>query len=1536
MTLKFFFVFLLFNIIISTNSYGQKDFRFESITIDDGLSENSIISINQDQKGFLWLGTYAGLNRFDGYHLKVFDQFKIHDQEQTLSNIFDIEIDQQNKIWFCSIDELYYYIPQIDQFFKFDYLPDTHNNLNKEAIRAIEIDQDSILWIGSFGNGLYSVDLKTGKKNHFKHDPQDQNSLASNLISALYLDKKNNLWIATEGGLELYNKQERNFIHHQHDPDKPYSISSNKVVSICEDSYDCMWVGTWGGGLNCLNLQTKKFTHYFPDPDDPFSLSGLIIRSLFEDSRKNLWIGTHLEGLCLYNRKEDNFFQYSKKTEGLYGLKSNIIVSFFEDSTGVVWIGTEFGGLGKIDFGKNRFSHYQVDPTKNMSLTNSNAKSILVDHSHGHEVVMIGTNGGGLNIVDRSDDTVYYFKQNDQDSNSIAGNQIMAFLKDSNDHYWMGTNAGFSKFNLKTKKFVNYSFEDVNDLYHTDVYSIMQDHDHNIWLSVFNCGLIKYDENLKNHTQYIVNIENTITDKVVWDLVQDYNNYIWIATDVGGLNCYDPGSDRFYYLTKDNHKKNSLKSNKVFTLLIDSDSVLWAGTSNGLVQIDLRQFKSSDFSQPMLENAQIKSYQEKDGLCNNVVHCVIEDHNHDLWISTTRGLSLFYKEEEEFRNFYKSDGLLSDQFLVNSLALSEKGEVFLGSVEGVTFFYPDSLKPNLIQPKLVFTKFSLFNREINIGDTINNRILLKKSLNELNEIKLFYKENSFTIDFSALHFNSPEKNQYAYQMEGFDPDWIYTNRRHATYTNLSPGEYRFKVKASNPDGIWNEKGIGLVFRIIPPFWITLWFRILLFFSLSAVVVAFFMLRIRRINKNRLELRQKVKERTKELLKKSNELELQSKELAKANSKLENMDRLKNDFIANVTHDFRSPLMVIINIADLAAKYGKDLSNDMKKRFDLIYNAGLKLGSTIDRLLDISKMDSHGIKLKVKKVPIRSLIEDLTDFYSSTVSTTSNIEVQAKLPMSEIDNVYTDQEKLEEVLNNIISNAIKFVNMDSGKISILLDDLGDKVAIKIIDNGKGIPSEKLDSIFNRFEQVDGGMDSVYKGTGIGLAFAKQLTGYLKGNIYAQSEGLGKGSQFVVELQKGKEIFDEKDLVQEVEFKETIKEKANLKRLLSMELDEKAQSRRSMISLNNLNQENEFDYKKGKILIVDDNPNIREIMVEYLLNNGYENFIVMFDGIQGMKAAYDYLPDLIICDYNMPNMRGDEMHDQLFNNPNFKHVPFIFLSAVADKNIILERTKKGAIAYLPKPVDEKELVLTVELHLKKYMDFKSTFMMSTVDELTTLYNKRYINQLLSDHLAFREYKDLSVLFLDIDHFKSFNDNYGHQLGDLVLHQTGQKIKNSLREYDRAGRFGGEEFLIILPETPLKNAIFAAEKLNRLIKETKIEYENKELTITTSVGIVSLKDHEEELSKKLGVNDLRTIFEIDDPKNVDWDRIKAQKVKIKEFLVKMADDALYMAKTTTCNRCGFSTTKDVLFVDESCPECDSTDLDWGRDKIVVYPLN
>lgn len=678
----------------------------------------------------------------------------------------------------------------------------------------------------------------------------------------------------------------------------------------------------------------------------------------------------------------------------------------------------------------------------------------------------------------------------------------------------------------------------------------------------------------------------------------------------------------------------------------------------------------------------------------------------------------------------------------------------------------------------------------------------------------------------------------------------------------------------------------------------------------------------------------LKQARKEILKNVEIIKEKSSALEESNKKLSQLDKLKNDFIANITHDFRSIVTIILNSSDLALRFDdlKDIEST-RKRYEAIYNASLKLKETVDRLLDLAKMDARGIKLIIRRLDIKAFLEGIVSFYQSAVFSTG-IQVIGVLPPYEIKDFYTDVDKLEEILHNIISNALKFVNPEQGLIEISLVDKDNTVEIAVSDNGIGIPPEKLNIIFGRFEQIQNEKGGRFKGSGIGLSFVKELVGYLRGSIHAESEGIGRGAKFIMEFKKGRDVYKDMEIIEEEKPELIVQDRRKqLRNIVESTIKEAMQKDEIEVYFRDLNKEDEYDYKKGVILIVDDDHDIREILKDYLRKAGYKNFITAANGKDGIEAIYRYRPDLIISDYNMPKMRGDELYEKMTSNPDFKHIPLLFLTAVPDRNLMIEMKQKGVITYLHKPIDERELISSVAIHLKKYMELKSLFRKASTDELTGLANKPMIIKFLNDRIMLRAYRHLSLLFMDIDYFKDFNDKYGHVAGDLLLARIGSVIKNSIRSYDKAARYGGEEFLVVLPETSLPDARIVAEKIRANIKGSVIKFEEKALNVTISIGVSSLIDNEEYITKTLKIKNLRDIFEVKDIKQTNWEENEKMKEKIRDLLIDIADKALYRAKSTYCSGCFYHSINELEFKDNRCPVCGGINIIKGRDRVVTF---
>jgi diguanylate cyclase (GGDEF)-like protein len=619
----------------------------------------------------------------------------------------------------------------------------------------------------------------------------------------------------------------------------------------------------------------------------------------------------------------------------------------------------------------------------------------------------------------------------------------------------------------------------------------------------------------------------------------------------------------------------------------------------------------------------------------------------------------------------------------------------------------------------------------------------------------------------------------------------------------------------------------------------------------------------------------------------------------AYQKLEELDGLKNEFIANITHDFRSPLTITLGASELGLLDSADDSED-HRRYQVIYDASLRLKHTIDRFLELTRMDQNGLAIHAAPLDIQAFLSEISGFYRSSLLA-SSIRIAVEMPGEIPGDLVTDREKLEQILNNLISNALKFVDPASGIITIRVETMETELLIRIVDNGIGIPPDKLEAVFERFTQLASGRTNRNQGTGIGLAFSRQLAGLLHGSLEADSEGPGSGACFTLRLPRGKAHFAPDELLPHANQAYAVESaRMGTKELFRIQL-EAAGPRQTVVDRGNPVEDGDVptDFRHLTVLIVEDHPDILALERDSLAKAGYRNFVLAPDGLQGLEAAYLYRPDLIVCDVDMPGLRGDELYAQLVSNPDFSLTPFVFVSAMADREFILDLKRRGAGAFLTKPIDTEEFVHTAGVHLKAVHERKKALRASRTDELTGLLTRRSLMAEIRSQFASRRLRDFSFIFLDIDHFKSINDTWGHPVGDVVLKAVGACVREQLRPYDLPGRYGGEEFLMLLPDTGLKDALAAAEKLRAIIAKLEISTGKESLGVQASFGVASLKEHAAFLAVPYASDELLELFEPHDGHLVDWKKREVRVNAVADGLITLADQALYRAKSGGRNR-------------------------------------
>jgi len=1251
-----FIFFLTLPIVLYPQSH---DLIFNHLSVDQGLSNNIVYSIVQDCRGFMWFGTEDGLNKYDGYSFTVYR----HDPEDSLSisdnwiqAVHESHYDGKHILW---VGTLYGGLNRLDldteQFTHFRHNPNDPQSLSNNKIVSIYEDRFGELWIGT-DRGINKFDRKTGKFLRYQHDPKDSTSLSHNQWCKIFesiLDGTSTIWVGTFRGLNKFDRRTEEFTRYKHDRYNLNSLSHNHIVYLFADTSGMLWITTNNGGLNKFNIETEHFTRFQYDPDNLKSISsnmaGRILKDDFQGN-KVLWISTY-NGLNKLDLKTEQFTHYKHNPGNPKSLCDNRLIVLYKDKTGSIWIGTHGGGLSKFDPGGQNFAHFRQELGNSNSLSHNVILSITESKYYGPNVFWIGTKDGGLNKYDRNTGSFIHYRYEPGNENSLSNDLVFTVLESQyqgQNELWIGTLNGLNKFDLNTNKFTHYQHVpgDPYSIGNNIIRSIYEDKTGILWIGTRNGGLNKFDRISGRFNRHKYRIGE------VRSIIEDDTGTFWAGTD-RGLARYNNDTDDFTHYLHDPDDPQSLSHNSVITIYEDKSARLWIGTSDGL---NLYNVETNNFTH----------YKVKDGLPNNVINGILEDDRGNLWLSTNHGLSKFNPLQKTFRNYDIYNGLQSNQFAIGASCLSKKGEMLFGGVNGFNVFHPDNISDNPNIPDVHLTDFQIFNMTVDVNTSdIGNRdgkYYLPKHISNISEITLSHKESVFSFEFAALDYHSPQKNRYAYKMDGIDPNWVYidASRRYVAYTQLDPGEYVFQVKGSNNDGLWNEDGTSIKIIITPPWW-----RTNLAYAFYILTIGLIIIGVWRFQVNRLRMKHQM------------DMDHLHAE------KLEEIDRMKSCFFTNISHEFRTPLTLILGPVKnaLAGKYGGNVS----ELYHMIIRNGERLLQLVNQILDLSKLESGNMVLHVTETNLNKYIENIVLSFSS-LAERKNITLKVEVKNKDIKG-YIDRDKVEKIINNLISNAFKFTP-DGGKILV---DLGLRnsalekenqskiqnpkskiLYLSITNTGTGISSDQQNKIFDRFYQVNESGNMGQMGSGIGLALTKELVEASHGEISVSSIP-NKTTTFFVTLPVSKEYYREDEL-SDTSFSSS---KAEVNTMLVLETENHLL----------INQKVKSDKLTPLLLIVEDNPDVTSYICSFMEND--YNIITAENGSIGLKKAFKKYPDLIISDIMMPEMDGFELCKKIKTDKNTSHIPVILLTAKADISSKMEGLEYGADDYISKPFDADEL-------------------------------------------------------------------------------------------------------------------------------------------------------------------------------------------------------------------------------------------------------
>jgi len=1283
-------VILIFGICCSVN--GQKVFpilesseeKFQHITSEDGLMHNSIAAILQDSKGYMWFGTSNGLYKYNGYDFKYYTNSP--DDDSTLLNkqVKTLFEDKKGNIWIGTAEGICIYDRSSDSFN--NYLGSDINQVNqiKESINCIYEDNNGVFWIGT-KLGLYKLilDGDNGFITELITYGTSKEGLSSNSVLSIIEDTNDNLWIATNNGLNLYiESEDGSFWFEKHIIEK--DRSSNYISKLLIDDQGTLWLGAKKGvyKMNVKSLTgVVSFTSYLFKDEATNSLSENFVTSLDKDFNGNIWYGTRSGGLKKFNIETGIFKHYKGTKFSKNSLRSNGISNLFIDDSGVLWVGTRRGGLSKLNLANKKVAHYNYNYFDKNSLSGNNINSIYED-SKGN--IWIATHEEGLNRIvnTKKGPKFIHYKKGYSDEKSLSSNSVFGICEDNFGNYWIGTQASgldhvqISK-NLESNDInvINYENNPEYKNFPTNkISTLFKDRLGDVWVGTLgNGGLFKFtpkqfgDSKPEFHSfKHDVTNFNSISNAGIVSIFEDSDNILWIGTSGGGLNkvIRDEFNNPVKFIKIVNEPKNlkSLSDNSVFSIQEDRDENIWIGTfGGGLNKIPANQ---KDKLVP-----EIVRYTMKDGLPSNEIYGILEDESGNLWMSTNNGISKFNVAEESFKNLNLSNGLQDVNFRKLAYHKGANGLMYFGGINGLNIFYPEGFNDNKFLPKTEIVDFKVFGHSVKPKEKILGKTILTKVIEETKTIVLKNAHNTFSFEFAGLHYGSPSQNKYAFMLEGVDEDWIVTDAEHrvANYSNLSAGNYKFKVKSSNNDSIWNENYKEVAIKILPPFWKT-WWAYLIYFLLFVFVMWLFKkyILINEEYQNKIKIEKIEQEKIKEI------------------------NKMKLEFFTNVSHEFKTPLTLILGPIQQLIN-SKETSAKVRNSLMLMERNANQLFRLVNQIMEFRKVENKELKLQPSKGDMVNFCREEV-FSFKMLANQNNLNLIFECGEYSIEGFF-DWDKMEKILNNLISNSIKFSD-EGGTIKVSLSiPVNQKqrkietfenehryVRIVVEDTGEGIPQNQLSLIFERFYQINKNSKAGANGSGIGLALTKSLIEMHKGTISVESVE-NKGSRFIIELP----LLTELKLLSHPS-KDVDKKKYNDK--ISGNLSEPKKN------------EGEINEKSPTILLVEDNPDMLEF-ISSTLDSKY-NICKASDGVEGLKKALDIVPDLIVSDVMMPNMDGIEFCERVKNHEITDHIPVILLTAKGSTDHRIEGLEVGADSYIPKPFDMRHL----EVRIQKLMLQRNT--------------------------------------------------------------------------------------------------------------------------------------------------------------------------------------------------------------------------------------
>jgi signal transduction histidine kinase/ligand-binding sensor domain-containing protein/ActR/RegA family two-component response regulator len=1264
-----------------------------------GLSQNSIQDIFSDSYGLMWFGTQDGLNLYDGYKVTVYKHVHGDPNSIAANSILDIAEDSNTNLWIGTRkDGLSRYNRRSQTFTTFKHNPKDKNTLSSNNISVVLRAGDGKIWVGT-DEGLNILDPQSGKVERVTHQPKNPYSISSSQILSLFMDASGSMWVGTTKGLNRYDKAQKRFHRYFLEGEKDDELVAS-INAIVEDEQHNIWVGT-EVNLNRLDRKTGRFQSY-SIRGDKFSAGGYNpIYTFAKTTGNRFWIGTNTT-LQLFDATTRKLISVEDEVDDESNMPNDGVYSILEDRAGTLWVGTSSVGVLKYDRNRAYFP-----PFKTAAVKKPAAKNIIRAIEEDVNVNLYLATDAGLVYATRFDRSYKTYQHNPKDPNSLLSNYTTSVVKSKKDGMvWVGTyNSGLDRLDPKTGKFkhfvAGYGPGKINS---NAIICLLEDQQGKIWIGTSYGGLNVYDPKtgLVEKLMHNAKDANTVCDNVIYSLYEDKAGNIWIGGYSKGVSIYNPVSKTFKHL---NTRNSALSSDVISAFYEDTKGNMYIGTlEGGLNSYNVKTGKFSHFT-------------ERNGFLNNNINYINADAEGLLWVTTNQGLSSLNPKTGVSRNYGYENGLNSLEFNPGSGKKLKDGRMIVGSVNGFNGIDPKQARINKHKPDVILTGISLFNKPVLPGGAdsiLHENILTTKRIEVKTEFSVL------TLHFAALNYTIPEQNKYAYRLDGFDEDWRYVgNQQEATYTNLDPGKYVFRVKAANNDGVWNDKETRLELVVVPPFYQTRFFQILAAILLVSALIELYYLRITYITLQKAKLEHLVRNRTKKIesqqlhlqnlnqalqqqtealrtqskaiSEQAKELSLKTKSLEIVNQELlkqkdeEQKARLmaeaaqeladkanlaKGTFLATMSHELRTPLNGVLGMASLLSKTALD--TEQEEYTTAIVTSGKSLMSVINDVLDYSKIESGMMELEAHAFDLRKCIADVFSIFAPKVQE-SGIKLVSDLDASIPEIIVGDSHRLSQVLINLVGNGVKFTSKGSVSVkAFCVHQTAEKIRIgfDVEDTGIGIDPEQLSKLFKPFNQIDSTITRKFGGTGLGLVICEKLIRLMGGEISVKSfEGSGSCFSFEIDCDIAQLGSANRKMQQDV------KAAASAKRVLS---------------------EGFAKSYPFRILIAEDNMMNQRLITRVITKLGYAPDLAV-DGQNAldMVAAGDY--DLVLMDVQMPVLDGIQAAELI--RAQYGSRPLIMAMTANAMSQDIERCMQaGMDDYISKPLD-------IELLVNKLVDLSA---------------------------------------------------------------------------------------------------------------------------------------------------------------------------------------------------------------------------------------